>query len=214
MTSDLQVLIDEAKNPATPFRRLKELAHHQDDKVQAALLQNPAICTVNDDGTVDHCILQELALEFPDEVAESPVFALHAFYGEPKLMVCVIQNIIERTQDPERIHSMLSLFGHIDPWLRGAAASNPATPPDLLRDLADEWPCSVARNPNTPPDLLKEFAQHPDWKIRLAVASNLSDCNLLEYLSADVEPRVRDEVAQTVQSLKNRLNTLEQRLGC
>jgi len=157
-------LLLEAANPDTPWKRLEALAKHKDPEVRRAVLQNPALCPVDDQGNVDIDLLYHLAGEFPDETAEAPAFVLHAFYGDPTPMLRVIQRIVYRTKDPERVRSTLSLFGQLDPLIRNSAANNQMTPPEILRELAEEWPEEVAKNSNAPPDLLRELVEEwPGW---------------------------------------------------
>jgi len=172
-------LLLEAANPDTPWKRMESFAYHKDPEVRRALLQNPALCPIDDQGHVNTDLLWSLAVEFPDEVAEAPAFVLHAFYGDPTPMLEVIRRIVVRTKDPERVHSMISLFGHLDPWIRMYAAHNKVTPPEVLRELAKEVPGTVAENPNAPPDLLRALLQHQDRWVRDYAKRNLSRRGLL-----------------------------------
>jgi len=172
-------LLLEAANPDTPWQRLEALAKHKDLEVRRAVLQNPALCPVDDQGNVDIYLLYHLAGEFPDEAAEAPAFVLHAFYGDPTPMIRVIQQIVSRTKSPERVRSMLSLFGPLDEDIRWSAASSQVTPPEILRELAAEWPQTVASNPNTPPDVLRKLLQHQDEWVRDKAKENLSRRGLL-----------------------------------
>jgi len=149
----------EAANPETPWDGLWILAEHKDREVRKAVLQNPALCPVDDQGNINIDLLLDLAAEFPDEAAEAPAFVLHAFYGDPKPMVDVIRRIVSHTKDPERVRSLLSLFGPLDEDIRWIAAYKKVTPHEILRELAEEWPLAVASNPNTPPDVLRELAK-------------------------------------------------------
>jgi len=169
----------EAANPDTLWKRLWILAEHEDREVRRAVLQNPALCPVDDQGNVKTGLLYQLAAEFPDEAAEAPAFVLHAFYGDPTPMIRVIQQIVSRTKSPERVRSMLSLFSQLDPWIRGSAANNSVAPPDILRDLAKDWSQTVASNPNVPPDVLRELLQHHDRWVRDYAKENLSLRGLL-----------------------------------
>jgi len=162
----LAPLLLEAANPETPWKRLWILAEHENREVRRALLQNAALCPVDDKGVVQTGLLYHLTSEFPDEVAEAPAFVLHAFYGDPTSMRFVIRRIVVYTKDPERVRSMLSLFGSLHEEIRWNAANNKVTPPDLLRELAKEWPGSVAGNPNTSTEVLRELLQHHDVRVR------------------------------------------------
>jgi len=164
----LNLLLLEAAKSDTSWKRLKALAEHEDREVRRALLQNPALCPIDDQGYVDTHLLWSLAGEFPDEAAEAPAFVLHAFYGDPKPMVDVIRRIVVRTKDPERVRSMFSLFGPLHEGIQWSTANNSMTPPEILRELAEECPLAVASNPNTPPDVLRELVE--EWPA--AVAGN------------------------------------------
>jgi len=151
-------LLLEAANPDTPWKRLYEIARHRDREVKQALLQNPNLCPIDDKGNVNTGLLLDLAFKFPDEVAESPAFILHAFYGDPTPMLRVIERIVYKTKSPERVRSMLSLFGSLLEDIRWNASRNEVTPPDILRELAEEFPRAVVFNPNAPPEVLRELA--------------------------------------------------------
>ena len=60
--------------------------------------------------------------------------------------------------------------------VRYFAAGNPATPADVLTELAkdSDWHVriSVAGNPNTPVDVLTELAKDSDWCVRSYAACN------------------------------------------
>jgi len=169
----------EATNPDMPWKRLKALAEHENREVRRAVLQNPALCPVDDKGVVQTGLLYQLAAEFPEDAAEAPVFVLHAFYGDPTPMLKVILRIVYRTKDPERVHSMFSLFGSLRESIRLSAAHNQVTPPEILRELAEEFPLAVAKNPNTPPEVLRKLLQHHDRWVREEAKENLSRRGLL-----------------------------------
>lgn len=61
-------------------------------------------------------------------------------------------------------------------WIRLAAAQNPATPPETLRQLAGDTAfkiqLAVAKNPQTPANVLTTLAEHPDKKIQEAIAEH------------------------------------------
>jgi len=175
----LDALLLEAANPDTPWERLKDLFEHEDREVRRALLQNPAICPIDDKGNVNTGLLLDLSEEFPDEATEAPAFVLHAFYGDPKPMIRVIQRIVIQTKDPERVRSMFSLFGPLDTLIRRFSATNEVTPPEILLELAEEWPEQISWNPNTPPNILRALLQHQDRWVRDYAKRNLSRRGLL-----------------------------------
>ena len=75
---DLETLIMEAQDPATPFERLEVLQKHPEVEVRRAVLDNPHVLPTDEDGTLDTSLLEALAREFPEEVAAHPLFVLHA----------------------------------------------------------------------------------------------------------------------------------------
>jgi len=176
---DLDPLVLKAQDPETPWQRLKAFAEHEDREMRRALLQNPALCPVDDHGMVNTYLLYHLVEEFSDEAAEAPAFVLHAFYGDPKPMIRVIRRMVDYMKDPERVRSMFSLFGHLDEGIRLSAADNQVTPPEILHDLAEEWPRTVAYNRNTPPDVLRELMNHHLQWVRDGAKKNLSSRGLL-----------------------------------
>jgi len=121
-----------AQDPETPWKRLWTLSKHKDREVRKALLQNPALCPVDDQGDVNTGLLLDLAFDFPDEAAEAPAFVLHAFYGDPKPMLRVIRRMVDYMKDPERVRSMFSLLAsRLTPTKRGSRLPLSAASPDL-----------------------------------------------------------------------------------
>lgn len=87
--------------------------------------------------------------------------------------------------------------------VRRAVAGNPATPPRLLRDLADDWPCrlAVACNSGTPAPLLNRLARDWNGEVRRAVARNPSTPGrTLRRLADDADERVRHHAASNPRS--------------
>jgi len=123
--------------------------------VRRALLQNPALCPVDDQGNINIDLLYHLAEEFPNETAEAPAFVLHAFYGDPTPMIDVIKNILSYSKNPKLIGSILFNFAHLNKYIESRAASNRFTPQYILRDLSQYNQALVASNPNSPPDVLR-----------------------------------------------------------
>ncbi len=85
-----------------------------------------------------------------------------------------------------------------------AVAGNPATPPEVLRSIADHhippdvaalWDGllgSLGGNPATPEDVLEMLASDPNWSIRSSVASNPATPDRILYLlGRDAEEHVR-----------------------
>lgn len=76
-------------------------------------------------------------------------------------------------------------------------ASNPSTPPDVLKELtygSDPGTLtSLARNPSIPPYVFKRLANDPNPTIRLMLADNKSvPLPILKQLANDPDERVRD----------------------
>jgi len=194
-------LLLEAANPETPWQRLEVLAKHKAPEVRRALLQNPALCPVDDQGDVDTHLLFDLAMEFPDEAAEAPAFVLHAFYGDPLSVIDVIKRIASYTKNPDLILFIASNYGHIEPYVNTYISRNQYTPPEILTELSESYPRSVAQNRNTPPEtlqklsknwpsyvasnpnastsLLRELCEHPQESVRMYARENLSERGLL-----------------------------------
>ena len=182
MNPDLEALVVEARDPSTPFQRLKELVKHPKVKVRRALLDNPNVCPTDEDGKINTNLLETLAREFPEEVAGHPLFVLHALIEPDEEMEGVVIEVVGRTADVGLIEPLLRTWGP-DSWkVRVSVAKNPTTPLDVLRLLGNETTESkgyvreaVAMNPTTPLDtlrLLGNEATESSWNVRLAVAEN------------------------------------------
>jgi hypothetical protein len=86
-----------------------------------------------------------------------------------------------------------------DDTVRLAVAGNPATPPEVLVELADDWVCrlAVAGNSGAPPALLTRLAVAWDPAVRKAVARNpAAPSEVLEVLAEDADLGVRTGVAR------------------
>ncbi len=182
MNHDLEALVAEARDPSTPFERLKELVEHPEEEVRRAVLDNPHVCPANEDGTLTTSLLWRLAKEFPEEIASHPLFALHALVGPAEDMVAVVMEVVRRTTDVGLIQHVL-ITCDSDWYVRQSVAANPNTPLLLLRNLGnptteDETYVrrAVARNPSTPEDVLRLLgneATESDWYVRDAAQKAL-----------------------------------------
>ena len=85
--------------------------------------------------------------------------------------------------------------------VRRSAARNPATPADVLTELAKDSDCvvhrSAARNPATPADVLTELAKDSDWHVRSYAAGNPNTpVDVLTELAKDSDCIVRSYAAR------------------
>jgi len=182
VSPDLEVWIEEARDPATPFERLEALQKHPEVEVRRALLDNPNVCPTNEDGTLTTGLLWNLAQEFPEEVAGNPTFVLHALVEPAKAMEWVVIEVVRRTADVGLIEQVWRSWGPPHWRVRRAVAQNPHTPEDTLRLLGNEATEpdedvreAVAMNPSTPQDTLRLLGNEEtesEGDVRLAVASN------------------------------------------
>jgi hypothetical protein len=79
-----------------------------------------------------------------------------------------------------------ALAQHSSSYIRGALASNPTTPPEVLRllvnDPNDSVKLAAALNPECPLDVLRSLSEASDWNIRIGLANQLDICD--DILSA------------------------------
>ncbi len=198
MNTDLTSLIEEAKSPKTPQNCLLELQKHPEAEVRRALLDNPNVCPTDEDGSLDTDLLQRLARDFSEEVANHPAFVLHVLIEPNEEMDVVVEVVMERTKNVDLIEHVLRTWGPSHWGVRLAIAENPNTPVDTLRALGNQatepqWHVrkAVASNPSTPIDVLCVLGnghKESNWKIRLVVVSN---------------PRTSKEVLRTLCSKDN-----------
>lgn len=148
--------------------------------MRRAVLDNPNVCIL-EDGSISGSILYHLALEFPDDVANSAVFHLFGIELREHCMRGVAMLIADNARDPSVLALLLHEFrSEFDIRLR--VASNKNTSPDDLRTLGNgdadsDWQVlqMVAENPNTPEDVLRILgtkAGMHSYRIRMSVASN------------------------------------------
>jgi len=182
VSPELEVWIEEARDPATPFERLEELAEHPEREVRRAVLDNPNLVLTQEDGKLNLRLLEKLAREFPEEVAVHPTFVLHALIEPDEAMGEVVVEVVGSTKEVGLIETLWRTWGP-DSWeVRQGVAVNPNTPLDVLRLLGNEATESsrtvrkaVAKNPNTPPDVLRTLGNEEtesEGDVRQAVASN------------------------------------------
>ncbi len=222
VSHDLETLIMEAQDPATPFERLEVLQKHSEVEVRRALLGNPNVCPTNEDGTLTTDLLWNLAQEFPEEVAAHPLFVLHALIEPDEEILGVVIEVVGRTADVGLIETLLRSWGPHSWEVRESVAWNPHTPEDMLRILGNEateskWYVrqAVARNPNTPPEVLRLLgneATESTWRVREAVAQNpstpLDTLRTLGNPATESNPLVREEVAGNSNTPKDVLRFL------
>lgn len=153
-------MVDEAADPDTPFRRLLQLSKSNNVKVRRALVDNPSIA-VDESGSVTRRILFNLAIEFPDEVARSPSFALFGLELKDRLMFRVVHRIARKAKDRSIMDLIFQEFRHYE-GVRENFALNKNAPKEVLRMLGNKdaelsaWVRqNVARNPCTPEDVLR-----------------------------------------------------------
>lgn len=184
VTPEIEVLIAEARDPKTPFKRLNELVEHTEKEVRRAALDNPNICPTRECGGHNTYLLVDLAREFPEEMAAHPLFLLYGLIEPIDEMKEVIEEVVERTKDVGLIERVLSTWGK-DLWTtRQSVASNANTPERILRMLGNEttesdWEVrqAVAKNLSTPGDVLRILGNpktESDGRVRNSVANNPS----------------------------------------
>lgn len=161
MSQDLSQFISEARDPRTFLNRLWELFDHPEVEVRQALLQNPNLCTIMSDGTINTVLMAELAKEFPEEVAKHPLFMLQALIEPTTEMIFVAEEVLKNTSDVGLIQQLFKMYCAMEN-MRIAVAKNKNTPVDILRCLGDKntetsWRVrrEIASNPSTPEDLLR-----------------------------------------------------------
>jgi len=182
VSSEVETLVAEARNPATPFQRLMALTNHADKEVRLALFDNPNLLSTVDNGSLEPGLLEALVYEFPEEVVAYPPFVLHALVEPTWELKWVVVEVARWTEDVGLIETLLRTWGP-DHWrVRKAVASNPNTPEDVLCILGaqsnehyDEVRVSVAKNHKTPLNFLRILGnpktESKGW-VRQAVASN------------------------------------------
>lgn len=173
--------LEEARDPDTGYNRLFGLVLCDEDAhVRRTVLDNPNVC-ITEDGIVSGDILYHLALEFPDDVANSAVFHLFGIELRERCMFGVAMLIADNAKDPSVLAILLHEFrSEFDMRLR--VASNKNTSPDDLRTLINcdqdsDWEVlqRLAENPNTPEDVLRILGTKAgvhSYRIRMSVASN------------------------------------------
>jgi len=206
---EVEVLVAEARDPNTPFARLVDLREHPEVEVRRAVLDNPNLVPIEEDGKLTTGLLWKLAEAFPEEVASHPAFVLHALVEPDEAMKGVVREVVGRTADAGLIETLWRTWGPHSWRVRRAVARNPNTPPEVLRLLGNEatestWRVreAVASNPNTPPDVLRILgnkATESEGNVRKAVAQNPSTpqdtLRLLGNEATESEGYVRRAVA-------------------
>ncbi len=161
----------EASDPTTSLQRLTELAKQGDKDTKKAVAANP---------NTPPELLSKLAEDFPGQVLQNPVLDL-LLLEEPAFFENMprASRIAIAESEYADVELLRQLGGSrsIHPRVRGAVASNPNTPEDLVRDLAGQAIAAragAARNPKTPEELLRKLSEDDKEEVRLGCASNES----------------------------------------
>lgn len=206
--STLQHKIDCARDPRTHWERLLTLAYCDEVEVRRALLDNPNLCPIQEDGKIKPDILVSLASEFPEEVSRLPLFVLHALVQPVDEMQLVVFEVISRTTDHELARTLFSLHGRY--WkIQYYLAKSTRAHTGLLHSLFDTYGSDhqirslLARNPKTPLSILRKLGNkltEPSEIVREEVASNPSATedilHTLGRMSTEPEYTVRRAVAK------------------
>ncbi len=183
MSPEVEALVTEARDPNTPRDRLWELFDQpqQSNELRRALLDNPNICPVEEDGSLNTILLGRLAEIIPNDVAQHPVFVLHAIV-EPKDEMCVVAATVAAiSTDGDTISHLVNNYGVETGFLRDVVR-NPHVPIRILREFAKDKRAShwevrknIANNSKTPADVLKILGDpriEPEKSVRSSVATN------------------------------------------
>lgn len=163
-----------ARNQHAPPAVLERLASDPDRAVRQGVARNPSasvalLARLSDD---PHPAVRAAVARRSGGAAAPPVRAQAkdaSQRGAERPMAAGLAQIGEqRASDPATpLDALRALADDADPKVRSAVARNPRTPLDLLAWLADdESPIvhrGVAQHPEAPPELLERFAADPTW---------------------------------------------------
>jgi len=181
MGQELDSLIAEARDPSTSFGRLWILSEYPDKEVRRSVIDNFNLCPLDKHGVLETTLLSKLATEFPEEVANHPIFVLHALVEPNDDMVWVVKEIVQRVGDMYILELLWNNWRNSTMWnIRESFGKNPCSSQEMLRILSnyeDEWLVrrAVASNPKTSIDILRILGNEvfeKTWEVRRAVAEN------------------------------------------
>ncbi len=218
---DLEALVAEARDPATPFGRLEELVEHPEEDVRRAVLDNPNLVPTQEDGKINTSLLEKLAKEFPEEVAVHPLFVLHALVEPTDEMDVVVHAVVKRITDIGLIELLFRMHAS-SLELRGLVSKNPNTPANILHSMCDERQeqdsyvrQNVAINPNTMKMDLVTLGNDSSFYVRESVARNprtpVVALRKLGNSSSEPEPSVRMAVIENPNTPEDVLRILADR---
>ena len=125
----------------------------------------------------------------------------------------MVEDVVNKLKDgslPEEktnqlVQILYTLAHSKDYHVRRAVAGNTSTPPETLKELAEDEDeddlirRAVAGNTSTPPETLKELAEDEDDLIRQAVAGNKNTpSDVLIVLTNNPTEKVRDSARETL----------------
>lgn len=182
MSCDWEALLAEARSESTSLCRLEELLFTEfDEEICTALLENSNIFFVQEDERLHTLFFEQIALKYPDHVAEHPAFVLHVFIEPNDDMEAVVIHVLQNTENASLIDNLFRVWNNNE-FVRKNVASNWNTPLEILRVLGNKATESnrdvrhaVAQNRNTPEDVLRILgnqATEPNWKVRSKVVEH------------------------------------------
>jgi hypothetical protein len=184
--SEWKVRKSAAQNLSTPVEALMKLASDKRSDVAVGVAQNPSI-------PAD--VLRQMASSRDLSV----IRALSKNTSAPS-------DVLVQLMDANGPHAR-------DGVMRQNIAMNPSTPPDVLRQFAeDPWLRQVIpSNPSTPPDILEQLADDINWIIRNYVALNPSTpVNVLKKLAGDVNDSVSSKAQESLAKVEIKESALRQ----
>lgn len=153
-------------------------------------------------------ILRRLDEDFPQTLKDEVIAAANSSQANHDLMAKVntLAEACEAWNFHDTANKLWAAVGRYDYARTGAwsnaysVAYDPATPPEMIRDVWKAHPnstTSAGSNPSTPPDVLAEMAKSDQEWTREVVAKNPNlDVDSIIDLSKDSSSRVRRAVAE------------------
>lgn len=207
--SSIEVRMWVAKNTKTPTDKLEILASDPSERVRMQVAGNPNTPTnkleilAND----DNFQVSQLAAKNPN----TPV----------KILESLAKDLSEdkRRYVAENVGLTPSIFELLaadsDRWVRYRVAENPSTPVNILELLANDSDTSVrngvAKNLSTPLNILELLAtdsSNPNWIHQSLAENSSSSTKILNFLSTNPDPHVRESVARNLNTTSDILQSL------
>jgi hypothetical protein len=195
-----------AENPRVSQSIASRLATDPDYRVRAALGANPAL-------PMD--LLVKLSRDARGEVRGS-------IAANPAVPAPILEELVRDSdwkarcgaaQNEHLSDAAWTALAHdIHPDVAARIAGNPASPADVLRELAWSFPFVVAQNSHAPTDVLTRLGETADVGLRRQVARNrATPPKLLKTLAHDNDPSVLWEVRDNPSSPDNIRRRLKKR---